>query len=423
MIKKMKKILFILIFGLILTSQLFAIIIRGVAIEKPIDIMGEKNIHHYHAISTTLYVGGTGPNNFSTIQQAIDNATDGDTVFVYHDSSPYLEYLMITKEIDLIGENKLNTIINGARSEAVITIDAQYVTISEFTIQKNSTDKRITYGISLDKGYSIIHDTIISDMDYGIFGGGYQCQIINNQFLNCGLYPGLSYFRTIENNTVNNKPLVYLHGENSKIIDNAGQVIIEDCHNIIIQNLSISEVNFGIYLYESSLCKIRNNELTNSSIIIEKSNECVIRNNQISIEKKKNSEMNKRCISLFRSDINSLYGNSLTSKYGAGLYVYASNANVITRNLFIKNFEGVFVDGSYGIRITGNNFEQNCIHGHFLDCCMIKWKGNYWNRMRLLPKIIIGRKTLVPAGFMNPAVYIPWFNCDLSPSKLPNIIS
>ncbi|MDG6219168.1 MAG: NosD domain-containing protein, partial [Candidatus Thermoplasmatota archaeon] len=241
-----------------------------------------------------LYVGGNGPNNYSKIQDAIDNATDGDTVFVYHDSSPYQEYLMITKEIDLIGENKLNTIINGAQSEAVITIDAQYVKISGFTLKKNSTDKRVSYGISLDRGYSIIHDTIISDMDYSIVGGGYQCQIINNQFVNCGLYPGLSYFRTIENNTVNNKPLVYLHGENSKIIDKAGQVIIEDCNNIVIQNLSISEVNFGIYLYESSLCTIRNNVLTNSSIIIEKSNECVIRNNQISIGKKKNSEANRR---------------------------------------------------------------------------------------------------------------------------------
>ncbi|MDG6218153.1 MAG: hypothetical protein QCI00_01785, partial [Candidatus Thermoplasmatota archaeon] len=67
-------------------------------------------------------------------------------------------------------------------------------------------------------------------------------------------------------------------------------------------------------------------------------------------------------------------------------------------------------------------FEQNCINAHFLDCCMMKWKGNYWDRMRLLPKIIIGRKTLVPAGFMSPAVYIPWLNCDLLPSKLPNIL-
>ena len=36
----------------------------------------------------TLYVGGLGPNNYTIIQEAIDNASDGDTIFVYDDSSP-----------------------------------------------------------------------------------------------------------------------------------------------------------------------------------------------------------------------------------------------------------------------------------------------------------------------------------------------
>jgi hypothetical protein len=31
----------------------------------------------------TLYVGGSGPGNFTKIQDAVDNASDGDTVFVY----------------------------------------------------------------------------------------------------------------------------------------------------------------------------------------------------------------------------------------------------------------------------------------------------------------------------------------------------
>ncbi len=32
----------------------------------------------------TLYVGGSGPGNYTKIQDAIDNASDGDTVFVYN---------------------------------------------------------------------------------------------------------------------------------------------------------------------------------------------------------------------------------------------------------------------------------------------------------------------------------------------------
>jgi hypothetical protein len=44
-----------------------------------------------------LYVGGTGEGNYSRIQDAIDDAVDGDTVFVYDDSSPYYEHIRINK--------------------------------------------------------------------------------------------------------------------------------------------------------------------------------------------------------------------------------------------------------------------------------------------------------------------------------------
>ena len=44
---------------------------------------------------TILYVGGDGPGNYTKIQDAIENATSGDTIFVYDDSTPYFETLMI----------------------------------------------------------------------------------------------------------------------------------------------------------------------------------------------------------------------------------------------------------------------------------------------------------------------------------------
>ncbi len=53
----------------------------------------------------TLYVGGTGAGNYSTIQSAIDAASSGDTVFVYN--GIYYENVVLNKDdINLIGENK-----------------------------------------------------------------------------------------------------------------------------------------------------------------------------------------------------------------------------------------------------------------------------------------------------------------------------
>jgi pectin methylesterase-like acyl-CoA thioesterase len=60
----------------------------------------------------TLYVGGSGPGNYTKIQDAIDNASDGDTVFVY--SGKYEERdIIVNKSISLIGENKETTIVDG----------------------------------------------------------------------------------------------------------------------------------------------------------------------------------------------------------------------------------------------------------------------------------------------------------------------
>ena len=58
--------------------------------------------------AATLYVGGGGPGNYTTIQIALDAASAGDTVFVYNGT--YYENLVIKKNIALIGENKNTTI-------------------------------------------------------------------------------------------------------------------------------------------------------------------------------------------------------------------------------------------------------------------------------------------------------------------------
>ena len=84
-----------------------------------------------------LYVGGSGPGNYSIIQDAIDEASDGDTVFVYSDSSPYDECLELHTRISLIGEDKQSTIILGDCIETLIDVRASQVTISGFTIKRN----------------------------------------------------------------------------------------------------------------------------------------------------------------------------------------------------------------------------------------------------------------------------------------------
>jgi len=113
-----------------------------------------------------LYVGGSGERNYSKIQDAINDASDGDTVFVYDDSSPYKENVIIDKSIKLLGENRNTTLIKSFGK--IIQVNANKVQISGFTIQY--------YGILLSNGIfvrassseTIISNNIIQDLGYGI---------------------------------------------------------------------------------------------------------------------------------------------------------------------------------------------------------------------------------------------------------------
>ena len=112
----------------------------------------------------TLYVGGGGLGNYSNIQDAIDNSSDGDTVFVFDDSSPYYENLIITKGIFLIGENRDTTIIDGSGHSNVIYIDADSVYVSSFTIQNGGLI--FPYGgINIRSNYSTISNNNLEKMD------------------------------------------------------------------------------------------------------------------------------------------------------------------------------------------------------------------------------------------------------------------
>ena len=100
----------------------------------------ESNPNNTRILSqgNTLYVGGFGPQNYTTIQAAIDNASDTDTVYVYDDSSPYYENIIINKQIQLIGENRDTTIIDGNETGGhLIQITVNYVYLTGFTVQNS----------------------------------------------------------------------------------------------------------------------------------------------------------------------------------------------------------------------------------------------------------------------------------------------
>jgi hypothetical protein len=126
---------------------------------------------------STLYVGGTGPNNYTRIQNAINDANDGDTVFVYN--GIYNESLGINKKINLIGENTHNTIINGRDFFYLIHISSDNVKIQGFTISEEQLGGRTTHAIKISSSScTIAYCKFINNI---VFGGSIAlCESSNN---------------------------------------------------------------------------------------------------------------------------------------------------------------------------------------------------------------------------------------------------
>lgn len=298
----------------------------------------------------TLYVGGSGVGNYSRIQNAIDASNDGDTVFVWDDSSPYFETINIDKKIMLIGENKNSTIIDGKGLADVIRIHAEGVTISGFTIT-NSKKEYLNAGIVLFSDNNCIQDNIIINAENGIYSYDLDNTTIENNLIrncdNCGISTPFSSNNTIRYNTL-------LH------CTEYGIFIYDSLHIVVTDNI-INDAGVGIHLWFSFFNNISQNRVANSSIglrfcLYSKNN--TIMNNIIQDTRDHGIELN---YSFYNTLCNNVVENT-----SIGFRLYYSHENVIEKNNIVTNCKvGFNVSYSPENRIIGNIIENNSFGMNF----------------------------------------------------------
>ena len=104
------------------------------------------------------------PDDYPTIQEAIDHASDGDTIFVR--DGRYYENIHMNKSICLVGENKHGTIIDGNFTGTVVAITADNVNVSNFTICNGEPHG---HGVSIEHSKDcFISNNIITNSLFGI---------------------------------------------------------------------------------------------------------------------------------------------------------------------------------------------------------------------------------------------------------------
>ncbi len=205
------------------------------------------------------------PDNYASIQEAIDHALPGQTVYVK--SGIYTQqHISINKPVSLVGENATDTVLIGINNikyspAYVVLISADNVKITGFTIMNGSQG-----GIRVE--------------NIGSTQQPNGCTISNNILFNdntaIGNYDGTDL--SISNNQIyNNTVGVYLSASHSKIIGNKifdnhyFGIAVDSCKDVTISGTVISgnglgasekDVKGGICLRWFGDFKVHNNNIT-----------------------------------------------------------------------------------------------------------------------------------------------------------------
>ncbi len=282
----------------------------GMTISSSVGFNLEKQSIKPISSGNTLYVGGNGPGNYTRIQDAIDNASDGDTVFVYDDSSPYYENVVVNKSINLIGENRETTVIKGSNeTQRSVYVSIDWVNISGFnsSIDVHGSNNTISGNILGCIGLENSHNNIIS----------------NNIICNRSYYHSIGLSYSCNNIITDNKILDSVHGIDLSYSSN----------NIITGNNIISNIIAGIDLQSCN-----NNIITGNNIISNAFG--------ILLRAKETQSIN-----------NNITGNNIISNL-VGIFLVFSTKNIIEKNNFIGNRRHASFNLVRYFRI-GNHWDSN----------------------------------------------------------------
>jgi parallel beta-helix repeat protein len=354
--------------------------------------------------SNWLYVGGSGPENYTTIQDAVDNATNGDTIFVFDNSSPYYEHVIIDKSIKLFGENKETTKIDGNGNGTTVHLTFGPVTISGFTIQNGEV------GIRIWSDYNIIVSNIIKNnsngivLDYNMWNHT-ECDNNNisfNTITNNGdaIYLYCSYRnKFVENYISDNECGIILLGPSYDLIKEKTLLPDEEYQNNIYKNTITNSTYGGIVIANYDDVNIFQNNITNNLFGVYFG------------------------IGYYASCINNNIYQNIISGNTHGIFIIADadkggiELNNIFKNNIMNNNEGIYIGQANGGIAKRNNIYQNNFLGNnqtinFVNSLFNHWVGNYWGNARLRPYPITGKLRVWKFT-------IPWFNFDWRPALKP----
>ncbi|OQA47065.1 MAG: Periplasmic copper-binding protein (NosD) [Bacteroidetes bacterium ADurb.Bin302] len=367
----------------------------------------------------------TVPNDYSTIQLAIDKAASEDTIFVKN--GIYLENVVVNKSVNLIGEDKQLTIIDGNNLGPALIISAQNVNVTGFAVKNaptlpsysrnrlaaihllNAHNCSIYYNTLYDSGKGIwivnSHNNTVSNNymysnNYGILIQESSGNLIVN---NCvtdgwvGIFLDVSKENTLQSNSMLNnhfnfgvsgltvshylnyvdssnmvgtKKVYYLINQSNIDINpisfpDLGSLIVVNCTNVQIKNLTITNTR-GIHIVNAPNVWVVNNTIsnTNGGIWIQFSPNSFIADNIL-------SDISEWAIQIDGSENtivvnNTILAVNLTRRHNEhGIWILNSSWSIIAENNIVEYSKEDAEN--FGICIQLSNFCQ-IFNNQIINC-------------------------------------------------------
>jgi len=300
---------------------------------------------------------------YNSIQYAIDNASSGDTIYVW--AGTYYENVIVNKTVTLIGNGTMNTTINGGANGDVMTIVVDWVNISGFKITNsgNLGAPNFDSGIELDYVENVtIMDVNCSNDRFGIY---LWCSDSNDlvNITGSGNYHGVFLYSS-SSNTIENS--IYNSNQNYGIYLRFSSL------NNIVNNTCISNFFHGIFLYDSDSNEVDNNTCLNNF------NGIYIWNSDLNNVANNNYSNNWHGIYLVSATYNIINNNTCNSNNKNGVWLGVSSSNTIENNTCNSNDEdGINIDDSFSNLVKTNYFSDNGNGTHvLLNSCNNIISGN-----------------------------------------------
>jgi parallel beta-helix repeat protein len=343
---------------------------------------------------------GTG--DFTSIQDAVDAASGGDTIWIYDGN--YYEDVVIRKDLEIKGNGTSRTFVNGVY--LVFRIYNTYrVVLNNLTITaSDSANYAITSFISdfqmidcdLNGGWTGLQtDGNRVLLQRCVFKGArsihadfedanrieiYQCKfdavngrgarvtfhsqyanlkMRDNYFINSSFgsfdYPAVMDID--ETNLVNGKPLrVYKDKDGLNVPANTGQLVLLYCDRAIVSGMDISGVHYGVFARDCFALNIKDSKFTNifdeAILLYGNSQQKIISGNTI--------EGAEDGILLSDAGSNLEISNNRinNTRYAISIYTHLQNVEITNNFVFNSSERGIYFED-----LRGSSVENNTVDG------------------------------------------------------------